>query len=57
VYHIRNNLDFKWNLQSNKIKYELINLPFELKTSSIDFNKPNPKININLCLFDSTGIY
>lgn len=57
MYHIRNNLDFKWNLQSNKIKYELINLPFELKTSSIDFNKPNPKININLCLFDSTGIY
>jgi len=24
VYHIRNNLDFKWNLQSNKIKCKLI---------------------------------
>jgi len=55
--HIRNNLDFKWNLQSNKIKYEMINPPFELITSSVVFNKPNPKIGVSMCLFDSTGIY
>jgi len=57
VSNIRNNLDFKWNLQSNKIRYEMINPPYELVTTPVDLSKPNPKIGISMCLFNNTGIY
>ncbi|ORX48102.1 YVTN repeat-like/Quino protein amine dehydrogenase [Piromyces finnis] len=44
-------------IEDSTIVNEMINPPVELATVPIELNKPNPKIGISMCLFNSTGIF
>ncbi len=35
----------------------MIHPPLELEMAPIDLNKPNPKIGVSMCIFNSTGIF